>query len=152
MIRTCRCIKCKEIFAETELITDYINGGDIGEPHNTCPHCGYDDYEYIVQCLYCGKYFGEDETRYLHGYMGSEICEDCLKQEMDVRTIVDYGAKDDCEKRINGLFAYAFNESEINDILLRAFMELPESKQAEKAKCYAECDLDDFAEWLEERE
>lgn len=152
MNQLCRCTKCKEIFSEDELITDYVNGGDIGEPHNECPHCGCDDIEYIHECTYCGKYFSDDDARSLHGYDGTLICEDCLKDEMDVRTIIEYGNTENnvVETHINGLFAYMFSESELNDILLAEFMRLPESKQKQYAEKYAECDLDDFAEWLVE--
>lgn len=146
-----RCEKCREIFDESDLVTDYVNGGDIGEPHDSCPYCGCDDWEYVSQCECCGRYFTNDRAGYeIFGTSGSQMCADCIDDAADVRTVIDYGNHEFVEvDEINGLFARVYDSSEINDILLANFMQLPEAKQKEWIQKYIEDDKDNFADWYQ---
>lgn len=140
-----RCNRCDSIFDESELITDYVNGGDIGEPHNSCPYCGHDDWDEVKECCRCGRWFSVDE---LHGYSGWEMCRDCIEDETDTRTVIEYGDTVKQDVSLNGFLSDVFSDEEINEILTSKFMELPESKQKEAYTEFVNTDLDEYAGWL----
>ena len=149
-----KCQKCKEIFDSDDLKLDYTEGGYRGEPHYSCPYCGDDQWEWVEQCSRCGKYFSLDTYDcHIHGTSGSMMCDDCIDEVADVRTVVDYGySKYETAEvdGINGLFAYMFSAGEINDILMAHFTQLPEEQQKKWAKDYIKEDLNNFADWYDE--
>ena len=138
-----KCEKCGEIFANDEVAKDYCDGGYRGEPHESCPYCGCDDLIDVEQCSICGKWVERS-----YGCMGHEVCEDCLLDNMDVRTVCDFGEQHPEDVEISGLFASVYSKEEINDILLADFMKLPEQKQMEFCKNFAEDDRNQFAEFI----
>ena len=149
-----QCNKCKEIFDSDDLKLDYTEGGYRGEPHYSCPYCGDDQWDYVEQCTRCGKYFSMDSMDcQLHGTSGSMMCEDCIDEVADVRTVVDFGSSENQlveVDEINGLFAFVYSPEEINDILLACFTQLPEHLQKKWTKEYIQQDLNEFADWYDE--
>ena len=149
-----QCNKCKEIFDSDDLKLDYTEGGYRGEPHYSCPYCGDDQWDYEEQCTRCGKYYSMDSMDcQIHGTSGSMMCEDCIDEVADVRTVVDFGSSENQlveVDEINGLFAFVYSPEEINDILLACFTQLPEHLQKKWTKEYIQQDLNEFADWYDE--
>lgn len=147
-----RCDKCKEIFGREDLKVDYTEGGYLGEPHYSCPYCGDDQWEYVEQCSRCGRYFSLDSLECeIHGTTGSMMCDDCIDEVADARTVVEYGDYDNTSvDGINGLFACMYGSGEINDILMAHFTQLPEDMQKEWIRKYIADDKANFADWYDE--
>ena len=143
-----KCQKCGAITESKYLRIDYFQGGYKDEMHFSCPMCGDDELDEVRECSSCGRIFTEDEFDMLYGTSGTEICRTCMEKEMDVRTIIEYGAKEVDEVKINGLFSFTFDESELNEALCSYFMQMPDSKQKEYAARFVESDPSDFADWL----
>lgn len=143
----CKCDICHIVFDSDELEKDFIDGGYHGEPHYTCPYCGSEEWEYVEECCRCGEYFLYDDD--IYGTSGSMICRKCIDKEMTVENVIDYGNERTDEISLNGLFIYVYSDTEINEILKREFMKLPEEKRNQYIKDYVECDLHDFADWVE---
>lgn len=147
-----RCLKCKEIFDSADLMEDRTEGGDIGEAHYSCPYCRYDDWEQVGQCSCCGRYFSYDELEQkIFGSSGSEMCEDCINDAITTDIGIEYGGDQysTAYVELNGLYAYAFDSGEINDILHDYFKSLPEKEQKEKVMGYISCDMNEFADWYQ---
>lgn len=148
------CSHCHEIFDSDDLKLDYTEGGYRGEPHYSCPYCGDDQWDYVEQCTRCGKYYSMDSMDcQIHGTSGSMMCEDCIDEVADVRTVVDFGSSENQlveVDEINGLFAFVYSPEEINDILLACFTQLPEHLQKKWTKEYIQQDLNEFADWYDE--
>ena len=147
-----RCNKCGEVFDSDDLKVDYIEGGYKGETHYSCPYCDDDRWEYVEQCSRCGRYFSLDALECeIHGTTGSMMCDDCIDEVADARTVVEYGDYDNTSvDGINGLFAYMYGSGEINDILMAHFTQLPEEMQKEWIRKYIADDKANFADWYDE--
>lgn len=144
MMTLYKCNDCRRVFFDDELRHDFRNGGDIGESHWSCPYCGGDNLDEVYECAHCGHYVEE-----AYGCVGSLLCEDCLKEVSDVRTVVEYGNDNREEVKINGLFACIYDEDEINEILLADFMRLPAERQRELTDDFVDRDKSDFADWYD---
>lgn len=142
------CSKCHEIFEYEDLKVDYTEGGYYGELHYSCPYCGNDELDEVEQCARCGKHLLPEE---LHGTVGSLMCDDCIDEVADVRTVLEYGYDNSTEvDGINGLFAYVYSAGEINDILLAHFTQMSEEKQNKWVSMYVGDDKSEFADWYDE--
>lgn len=141
------CNDCRQTCDRENLKHDYFNGGDMGESHWSCPYCGSDNIEDVAECVRCGKILPLDEV---YGYEGNQICDDCIEEVADVRTVIEYGnARRVDDININGLFACVFDEDEINEILLSEFMKLSETKQKSYIRDFMWADKSDFADWYD---
>jgi len=146
------CTKCGEVHEVSDLNKDYTDGGYHGEPHVTCPNCGSEDLEYAEQCTCCGKWVSDESyPRQLFGYEGHQLCKECFdEQASDVRQVIEYGDIDRNKadvKDLNGFLAYVYSPEEIENILMRDFVQMSERDQKRWAAEYAACDEDDFADY-----
>lgn len=138
---TIKCDQCHEVMTEDDLKVDYREGGDIGEPHWSCPYCGCDSWTYVRECVRCGEY--SEDT---YGTAGSELCDKCIDELADEETVIEYGQDEQTETKVNGFLAYVFY-GDIDEILKSEFMKLPKQKRKEYLKGYVDCDKSDFSDW-----
>lgn len=136
-----RCDRCHEVMAEDELKVDYVSGGYRGERYCSCPFCGNESMTYVRECARCGEWC--EDT---YGTSGSEMCDSCISEVAEVRTVIEYGENTEVETKVNGFFEYVFR-TEINEILKAEFMKLPEFKQNEYMRDYVSTDKSEFADW-----
>lgn len=132
-------------------------GHHFDEPHNRynrrwsdsddsvqyCPNCGSEDFEEAGYCKKCDDYFDADSV------VGC-FCQKCLGKAETLDRAMKYGADRKQSVEINGLLAWTFSASEIEDILLRHFMDTSENWQKRRVEAYCDDDLTDFSDWLEE--
>lgn len=131
------CKNCGLMFEEADC--SLTSGGDIGEPWAVCPHCGDDDYIEIEQCSCCGDWIDVDDLK-------AGLCENCFeKKASNEGLVVAYGEKNPIVVQVNALYAVAFSDRDINDILQKAFQELPKNKQRE---CMGNLCLDDVTAFV----
>lgn len=138
-----KCLECGHLFevGEEETYTEYMgecHGASAYETFKVCPVCG-GDYEETKSCAICGADHLEDD-------LISGVCAECLADvTLDDCLAVNGDRKE--EIKINAVLAYAFTESQIEEILMR------ELRQADKIKpvsCldYINEDITWFAEEL----
>lgn len=134
------CNTCGHVFTEPE---EYYER-DTGYYGTECPHCFCDDIDEAEQCVDCGKWV--NEKKLVNGY-----CEACVERHAsDYETVKEYGAGITDTVTINGLFAWAFSVSEIEEILEKILIE--SDKVQDYARRYATNDTDDFTQWLKKED
>ena len=138
------CENCGEVMEPDELKLIPNGGGDIGEDWYVCPYCGHDSLAEVEQCDDCGHWVDPSEL-----YCGK--CRDCIDREAeDVEQTKQYGDERKAEVEINAVYYKAFSLSEIDELLAKAFDELPTDKQKKYCLDLVDDDPYDFAEWLQE--
>jgi len=146
MMMDCKwhCERCGETL--DELDKDYVNGGDIGEPHYTCPNCGSDDLEEMYQCKICGEWYLPDD---LYGYADELVCNNCIDEHADIETVLDWSKDNVTEVEIPSIIADNYSEEEITDILFKWFREnLSKTEQLNICKEQVSCNKSEFAEYI----
>lgn len=142
----CRCEKCGEVMAWDERKRVPNGGGDVGEDWYECPYCGFDSLAEVAQCDVCGQYFEPDEISF-------GMCPDCLRKEArNVRQVLEYGEAHKTEAKLNAVLMKAFTERQINDLVMNAFVNLPDEVQRKAAVDCADDDLMAYAEFLKKEE
>lgn len=136
-----KCLECSHLFevGEEKAIRETHGFTDgTGEIFKVCPVCG-GDFEEAVRCSICGEYHFEDDLQ-------GGVCADCLT-DVTLDDCLAVNGDKKTEININSVLAYAFTESQIEEILMR------ELRQADKIKpvsCldYINEDITWFAEEL----
>lgn len=140
------CEECGEVFAAEDRKVIPNGGGDVGEDWCVCPYCGHDSLAEVEQCDDCGLWVDPSEL-----YCGK--CRDCIDREAeDIEQVKQYGDHTKVEVEINALYYMTFSTSEIDELLAKAFAELPKEKQKQYCHDLVDDDPYDFAEWLQEDE
>ena len=138
------CIHCGHHFDGREIDEKYYDYATGTYDREECPNCGSEDFEEADHCDECDEWFPV-------GTCTNGICESCMdKHASDYETVKRYGDSIREERKLNGLFAWVFNESEIDDILEKILME--SGKSSDYARRYATNDPDDFTLWLKRDE
>ena len=116
-------------------------------PHaNTCPNNpNYNDEPETKTCPICGNEFNAE-------YFENAVCDPCAYKNATYTNALALGKEEPREVNINGFLAYAFTESEIEEILLRELEEKGNILVAGVRNLYAHeyCteDIGAFADWL----
>lgn len=78
----------------------------------------FEDKAIYVTCAVCGERFAEHETELEYG-----VCEYCYNENYTFENALDYmeHSEDKRDVEVDGFYAFAFTENEINDILKIAF-------------------------------
>ncbi len=145
-----KCLECGNIFESGEEKVHYERihpDYPLYEELRSCPACG-GEYEEAIQCEGCGGYFLEDE-------LTEGLCDECVaglvrEYSHEAHELVKISSNDEpCEVKISRLFAYVFDDDEINAILER---ELLNAADVIKLDCtrYIESDLENFIKLLKE--
>ena len=166
-----KCLDCGHIFDEGEEKTYKETHGDLMGPAEYwkgCPICG-GAFEKTVRCENCGAEFLPDEL------YADKWCDECLKEMVTYENFLEYiscGAENDneCDLLEHFVITKIFNITEVpenssyefkkilreiylrnvaNDKLIGKGIFLKTIKEYVLEK---ECDKEDFAEWLVERE
>lgn len=131
-----KCIHCGHEFDEPQ--KDYDRG--TGRMDECCPNCGSEDIVEVKECALCGELHAEE-------YLIEGVCEKCLEKKVAMETAMTYGMYRKSCVELNGLLAYAFTASEIEEILTAVLKSVgPWADHYVKDFCMD--DKYDFAEWL----
>lgn len=119
-----KCVECSHLFevGEEKTYTEYMgecHGASAYETFKVCPVCG-GDYEETKSCAICGAEHFEDDLQ-------GGVCADCLT-DVTLDDCLAVNGDEKTEININSVLAYAFTESQIEEILMR------ELRQADKIK------------------
>lgn len=133
------CNNCGTVFENPREYYEH----DTGYHDMECPHCGSDFIYGAKRCAECSEWVNEEN-------LVNGLCAGCIKKHAnEYETVKAHGADRKEAVEINGLFAWAFTSSEIEEILER---ELKNSGDSEKdTHTFAMDDTDDFTDWLNER-
>lgn len=132
--------KCGELFDRPKVRED---GGDKGEYFAYCPACGGVDYAEAKRCRRCGDWVSEYEIE--QGY-----CDLCLSEiGYDEQVAWEFGEENKVDVPVNGLYAYLFNEEEIDTILYEAAKKAINNNEH---KNYWRQDADAFARFIKKQE
>lgn len=99
-------------------------------------------FEEATECQICGEAIKKD---------GNPLCEDCVDYFSTTENALEMGQDEMTEISINGFLASVFKDSEIYEILLKEFENMPENLKKKYAKDYCNEDSWHFAYWLEEK-
>ena len=133
-----KCMHCGHEFDEPH--KDYDRG--TGYTDCECPNCGSEDFEEVAECKLCGSYHVEDEMA--HG-----VCKTCIGKMITLDRAYEYGAERKTAVELNGLLAYAFSTTEIENILF-SILRLEGYHGKQDAEDYCTDDITDFADWVVE--
>jgi hypothetical protein len=114
-----KCYECGRTFEDGEecIITEMHNlDGPPYEVYKACPFCGQ-DYSEAIECAVCGEICTDEEGK-------GGICDECFdKYANDFEACYNFAIGTDCKVPINDAIAYAFDPSDINDILKKYIKE-----------------------------
>lgn len=140
---------CEDCGVITEELTSYTQSHLCGEGwveetlyEGECSHCGGALVEAKV-CPVCKVTYINGETEFM--------CTNCVEDNSTFENAKGMGAEVEDKVRINGLWSFAFTSCEINEILEKAFKEMPEELQKKYIKEYCEEDTSYLADFVEER-
>jgi RecJ-like exonuclease len=141
------CEECGQLFESLPTCENahYTMGGEfLGREELTetdCPNCRGEIVE-AKECPFCGQtYISENE----------EFCDDCFDEWATRENAFEMGGEDTTEIEINGFLASVFNETEVFDILVKVFDEMPDEIKRKHILNYCGEDKYLFKEWLEEK-
>lgn len=106
-----KCNECDSVFSVPDKIRhrhNELDGGYWYETFEVCPICRGDDFEEVHQCLVCGEVIDSKD----------HLCNKCETELTDEETIIEFGADEPCEIKLNSLITYHYTTEEINNILL----------------------------------
>lgn len=117
-----------------------IDEGHWYETFEVCPICRGDDFEEVHQCLVCGEVIDSK----------NHLCKNCESELIDEETIIEFGADEPCETKLNSLITYHYTTEEINKILLEHLKK--EHDYQDKLKDFVLDTHDEFVEFVMEQE
>lgn len=137
------CGECGEVFEDSEIKRVRHSDGDAWDE---CPYCGSDELRDVEQCDECGRWEAPEDI--YHG-----ICSDCLlDRAADIRGMLEYGRYAADTVHVNAIFAKAFSETQIDDILGRAFVNLMLTDMKKAAEDVITDDPEHFARFIKKQE
>lgn len=116
-------------------------GGYPEEPTDECPNCGSLDIEEAEHCDKCGEDFEPDEVV-------GHFCAKCIGKAITIDKATKYGADRKVSVELNGFLAWVFASDEIEEVLMRHFMDTSDNWQKRMVNEYCRDDLSDFSDWL----
>lgn len=134
------CIHCGHHFDEPHNRYNR-RWSDSDDSQQYCPNCGSEDFEEAGYCEKCDDYFPTGDV------VGC-YCKKCIVKAQTLNRAMKYGADRKEAIEINGLLAWSFSATEIEEMLLRHFMNTSENWQKRMVEEYCSDDLTDFSDWL----
>lgn len=133
------CQWCGEVVAESDIKRIRYSDGDAWDE---CPHCGNDELDPVEQCDECGKWAAPEKL--YHG-----ICMDCLlDRAANTRDMLEYGSFITSTVHVNALYSKVWSETQIDDILGRAFVNLMQNDMQKAAEDVITDDPEYFARYI----
>lgn len=74
-----KCSECEEVFEtpkEDRFFLEY-QGRLVSASEHSCPNCGHDVYEKLIECEYCGEFYDPKQSEI------SECCNECYWGAME---------------------------------------------------------------------